>query len=154
MNVEIYTFYSQRSITITRNAYFYCTQYTQKALSMHPKHFIILMVLIACSAGLRAGAQTTKDSLAIFRTQIDSLDKQLIEILGKRMQVVDAVGKYKAAHNIPALQQSRFDAILQKNIALGKTYNLSATLVTDIMNAIHKESLGKEAAVGAPAATH
>ena len=119
---------------------------------MRSKLFIIMLSVALCSVVIKAHAQTsTNDSLAMFRVQIDSLDKQLIEILGKRMQVVDAVGKYKALHNIPALQQSRFDAILQKNIAMGKMLNLSATLITEVMNAIHKESLGKEGAVGAPA---
>jgi len=124
----------------------------QKPNSMQLKHTIIAVVLIVSSAG--ATAQKATDSLAMYRVQIDSLDKQLIELLGKRMRVVDAVGKYKALHNIPALQQSRFDAILQKNIAMGKTFNLSATLITEVMNAIHKESLGKEGAVGAPVTTH
>ncbi|HVX50343.1 MAG TPA: chorismate mutase [Chitinophagaceae bacterium] len=118
---------------------------------MRIKIFFIVPIIMACISNIHAQTQTT-DSLLIFRRQIDSLDKQLIEILGKRMQVVANVGKYKAKHNIAALQQSRFDAILQKNIAMGKAFNLSATLVTEVMNAIHKESLSKEHAVGAPEA--
>ncbi len=119
---------------------------------MKPKHLTVIIVAIAACCSSRTHAQTAAtDSLAMYRVQIDSLDKQLIEILGRRMQVVDAVGKYKALHNIPALQQNRFDALLQKNIALGKAFNLSATLITEVYNAIHKESLGKEASVGAPA---
>jgi len=90
------------------------------------------------------------DTLAWYRKQIDSLDKQLIEILGKRMQVVEQVGYYKAKHNMPALQQNRFDAILQKNIALGKMNGLSEAFITELMNAIHKESLGKENAITTP----
>ncbi|HWB24144.1 MAG TPA: chorismate mutase [Chitinophagaceae bacterium] len=113
---------------------------------------LIVLLIVPLISTLKADAQTAPaDSLAMFRVQIDSLDKQLIEILGKRMQVVEAVGEYKARHNIPALQQSRFDAILQKNILMGKAVNLSATLITEVMNAIHKESLSKENAVGAPA---
>jgi len=118
------------------------------------KHLSAIVIVFACTLVFSAklSAQTTAgDSLAMFRVQIDSLDKQLIELLGKRMQVVDQVGQYKALHNIPALQKARFDAILQKNIAMGRAYNLSATLITEVMNAIHKESLGKEGAVGAPA---
>jgi len=108
--------------------------------------------ILTCCIGIfytaSANAQATKtDSLAMYRVQIDSLDKQLIELLGKRMQVVENVGRYKAVHNIPALQKSRFDAILQKNIAMGKQYNLSDTLIVDVMNAIHKESLTKENAI-------
>jgi len=117
------------------------------------KYLSALVMVVVCVITLTAKASAqpaTTDSLAMFRVQIDSLDKQLIEILGKRMQVVQQVGQYKALHSIPALQKARFDAILQKNIAMGKAYGLSETLVTEVMNAIHKESLGKEGAVGAP----
>src|ERR1700750_1164415 len=114
-----------------------------------PALVMVVVCLIILSA--KASAQTAAtDSLAMFRAQIDSLDKQLIELLGKRMQVVQEVGRYKALNNIPALQKARFDALLQKNIAMGKAWGLSETLVTEVMNAIHKESLGKEGAVGAP----
>ena len=112
----------------------------------------IIIITLTIITNSKLSAQTgNTDSLVMFRTQIDSLDKQLIEILGKRMQVVVQVGQYKAQHNIAALQKARFDAILQKNIAMGKTYNLSETLITEVMNAIHKESLSKENAIGAPA---
>ncbi len=112
---------------------------------------IIFIAALTVSIHTKISAQTTTiDSLAIYRVQIDSLDKQLIELLGRRMQVVVQVGQYKALHNIPALQKARFDAILQKNIAMGKAYGLSEALISEVMNAIHKESLGKENAVGAP----
>lgn len=117
------------------------------------KPVLLIVIVVACLTGINtklAAQAKAIDSLAMFRVQIDSLDKQLIEILGKRMQVVEQVGQYKALHNIPALQKARFDAILQKNIAMGKGYGLSETLIAEVMNAIHKESLGKEGAVGAP----
>ncbi len=107
-----------------------------------------IVLNIVCIVKVSAQAAKT-DSLAMYRVQIDSLDKQLIELLGRRMLVVEAVGRYKVLHNMPALQQSRFDAILQKNIAMGRAYNLSATLITEVMNAIHKESLTKENALAA-----
>jgi chorismate mutase len=135
-------------------AYFYTHIITtEKYIMQLKKHFSVVAIVFACSFifSAKLSAQTAAgDSLAMFRVQIDSLDKQLIQLLGKRMQVVEQVGQYKALHNIPALQKARFDAILQKNITMGKAYGLSETLVTEVMNAIHKESLGKEGAVGAP----
>lgn len=113
---------------------------------------ILSMLLIACwCLGAKTMAQTTgqpaADSLAAYRVQIDSIDQQIINWLGKRMRVVEEVGAYKARHNMPALQQKRFDAILQKNIGLGKLVNLSETFITELMHAIHRESLAKEEAV-------
>src|SRR3569833_30608 len=95
---------------------------------------VVMVIAFIITAGAKASAQTaTSDSLAMFRVQIDSLDKQLIEILGKRMQVVQQVGQYKALHNIPALQKARFDAILHKNIAMCKKNDQTETQVTEVM---------------------
>ncbi len=89
------------------------------------------------------------DTLTVYRSQIDELDKQIIALLGQRMQLAEKVGIYKAQHHLPALQQKRFDAILQKNIELGRHVNLSETFITEMMHAIHKESLQKENAIQA-----
>jgi|GEM_PF-2212682 len=80
-------------------------------------------------------------ALEINRGKIDILDKKLIEILGERERVVKEIGILKAKNNIPALQLARFQQVVAKNIEEGKKYGLSATLVTEVMNAIHKESL-------------
>ena len=108
---------------------------------------IILFILGAFLQTHKAAAQTNNqqtDSLAVYRKMIDSLDHQLINILGNRMQVVTMIGRYKAKNNIPALQQSRFDALVKKNVEAGKLQNLSEQFIIEIMNAIHKESLTKE----------
>ncbi|HEY9194964.1 MAG TPA: chorismate mutase [Mucilaginibacter sp.] len=88
--------------------------------------------------------ETTKNNdqtLKINRDKIDSLDKKLIELLGLREQVVKDIGIYKAKNNIPSLQPDRFKQVLEKNIAAGKEVGLSETFVSELMNAIHKESL-------------
>ena len=97
--------------------------------------------------GFGLGATAQQDSLQMFRRNIDSLDLQLIHILGKRMEVVTAVGKYKAAHQIAPLQPKRFEEIVAKNILLGKKEQLSETFIRSLMYAIHNESLLKENAL-------
>ena len=111
---------------------------------------IFLFILGAFLPINKAAAQTNNqqtDSLAVYRKMIDSLDHQLINILGNRMQVVTMIGRYKAKNNIPALQQSRFEALVKKNVEAGKPWNLSEQFIIEIMNAIHKESLAKEEAL-------
>lgn len=75
------------------------------------------------------------------RAKIDSIDKKLIALLGEREQIVKEIGIYKAKNNIPALQADRFKQVLEKTIEAGKQEGLSATFITELMNAIHKESL-------------
>src|SRR5215216_2120878 len=88
-------------------------------------------------------------ALKVQRQKIDSLDNQLLKIIGLREQIVKEVGIYKAKNNVPALQAARFQQILEKNIALGKQMGLSAEFVTELMNAIHKEGLRIEEEVKA-----
>ena len=96
-----------------------------------------------------APAPAVDAALKIHRQKIDSLDNQLVKIIGLREQIVKEVGIYKAQNNIPSLQAARFQQILEKNIALGKQVGLSAEFVTELMNAIHKESLRIEEEVKA-----
>ncbi len=100
---------------------------------------ITLLFLSPCYA-----TNTHQESLQAYRINIDKLDARLIKLLGERMKVVDAIGHYKASHNIPALQPKRFEEILNKNIQLGKNEQLSEPFIRAIMNAIHEESLSKE----------
>lgn len=80
-------------------------------------------------------------TLQVSRKKIDSLDKALIALLGERERVVKEIGVYKAQNNIPALQADRFKQVIEKSIEAGKKEGLSETFVTELMNAIHKESL-------------
>ncbi len=96
-----------------------------------------------------APATTVDAALKVHREKIDSLDNQLLKIIGLREQIVKEVGIYKAKNNVPALQSARFQQILIKNIDLGKKMGLSAEFVTELMNAIHKESLRIEEEVKA-----
>lgn len=81
------------------------------------------------------------NTLQINRKKIDSLDKKLMELIGERERAVKEIGVYKAKNNIPPLQADRFKQVLEKSIITGEKEGLSATFVTEMMNAIHKESL-------------
>lgn len=113
---------------------------------MKIKH-IALTVLAIFGTGLyHAYAQSTATTnsdktLAFSRQKIDSLDKILIQVLGERERVVKEIGIYKAKNNIPPLQSSRFKQVLDKGIEAGKKEGLSAEFITELLNAIHKESL-------------
>jgi chorismate mutase len=79
--------------------------------------------------------------LATSRVKIDSLDDQLIKILGERERIVKAIGIYKAKNHIPPLQAARFQQVVDKGIAAGSKEGLSSGFITELLNAIHKESL-------------
>ena len=105
-----------------------------------------LFTIVICLATTAiAHAQTltvnTPHDLDAGRIKIDSLDDQLIKILGERERIAQAIGVYKAKNHIPPLQEARFKQVVEKSIAAGKKDGLSAEFITELMNAIHKESL-------------
>ena len=105
---------------------------------------IKLLILSGLILVINSSAMAQLDSLQTFRKQIDTLDMQVIRLLGKRMEVVTEIGSYKAVHKIPVMQSKRFEEILQKNISLGQEVQLSEAFIRALMNAIHNESLAKE----------
>ncbi|RYZ93660.1 MAG: hypothetical protein EOP47_29375 [Sphingobacteriaceae bacterium] len=107
---------------------------------------LIFCALLSFGSITIASAQTKTQAdinadLGVYRKQIDSLDKLLIQVLGNRQRVVKEVGIYKKKHNVPPLQPARFKQVLDRAIASGQKENLSGEFTTELMNAIHKESL-------------
>ncbi len=81
------------------------------------------------------------NSLKYFREEIDTVDEQIIALLAKRMEVVKKVGVYKKEREIPPLDPKRWQEVLTTKRQIAKELNLSADLVEDIYERIHKEAL-------------
>lgn len=79
-----------------------------------------------------------------FRTQIDVLDHQLIDVLGKRMKVSDEIGKLKKNRNVAVLQTNRWNSILGSMILEGESRGLSEEFVLRMFKAIHQESINHQ----------
>jgi chorismate mutase len=113
---------------------------------------VLAICLLCCSIGYAQSKHTqlqinTKQDLDAGRVKIDSLDNQLIKVLGEREKIVKAIGVYKAKNHIPPLQEGRFKQVVQKTIAAGNKVGLSPEFIMELLNAIHKESLRIEKAV-------
>lgn len=111
------------------------------------KYNYIIAVLIICCLGTYAQSIPVKKEeakdiiLEMHRKKIDSLDETLIKVLGERERIVKEIGFYKAKNNIPPLQASRFQQILDKAIRAGKEEGLSEEFITEFLHALHRESL-------------
>ena len=84
------------------------------------------------------------NKLATLRTKIDVIDNQLLEILGKRMRIADAIGKLKRDNNVAILQSKRWNEILGKMILEGDEKNLSEEFILKVFKAIHQESINHQ----------
>ncbi|MCX2719140.1 bifunctional 3-deoxy-7-phosphoheptulonate synthase/chorismate mutase type II [Lentiprolixibacter aurantiacus] len=85
-----------------------------------------------------------RSKLGNLRAQIDVIDNQLLDILGKRMEVSDQIGELKKQRNVAVLQTNRWNAILGKMILEGETKGLSEEFVLRMFKAIHQESINHQ----------
>ncbi len=85
-----------------------------------------------------------KNRLQTLRTQIDLVDDQIIDLLGKRMKIVDGIGDLKKKNNVAILQVKRWNEIMKRMISEGRQNQLSEEFVLRIFKAIHQESINHQ----------
>jgi chorismate mutase len=83
-------------------------------------------------------------SLNNLRAQIDVIDNQLIDLLGKRMKVADGIGKLKKEKNVAVLQSKRWNEILGNMVLEGESKGLSEEFTLKLFKAIHQESINHQ----------
>lgn len=94
--------------------------------------------------------QTTSDdpeylhNLEHLRHEIDEIDEELLNLLGRRMQLAEGIGRYKKRNNIAILQSGRWAEILERAIAKGRSKGLSEDFVTILLRSIHEESINHQ----------
>lgn len=103
-------------------------------------------------SSLQLRQETTDDvefqaSLNQLRHEIDEIDTDLLNILGRRMTLADEIGEYKKRNNIAILQTDRWNEILETATAKGRSLGLSDDFVTHILRAIHQESINHQEAI-------
>lgn len=79
--------------------------------------------------------------LASLREEIDQLDEQLWEVVGKRADVVRQIGEWKRLHGEQIVQAERWQEVLQHCQSVADKHGLSETVVQEVMEAIHNESV-------------
>lgn len=105
--------------------------------------------LVQMMKDLRIRKETNEEAeyqsnLSNLRAQIDILDNQLVDLLGKRMKVSDGIGELKKQKNVAVLQSNRWNAILGNMILEGEQRGLSEEFVLKMFKAIHQESINHQ----------
>lgn len=57
------------------------------------------------------------NSLDNYRKEIDKIDKELVEIFERRMDLANKVAEYKKENNLPIFNGAREEEVIEKNIA-------------------------------------
>lgn len=97
----------------------------------------------------KAGANDPEflQNLDHLRQEIDEIDDEVINLLGRRMQLAEHIGEYKHRNNIAILQTDRWNEILERAVAKGMKKGLSEEFVGNILRAIHDESINLQSKV-------
>lgn len=85
------------------------------------------------------------ESLEELRQKIDACDSELLALLAKRMNIVQKIGEYKKQHDLPPLDQTRWQQSRQNRLNQATDLGLSTDLIHDVFELIHLYSLKIEA---------
>ncbi len=89
----------------------------------------------------KSGDKEFENKLTELRTQIDEIDGDLLQILGKRMQVVSKIGEYKKDHKITILQLKRWSHIIEDRLKTGISNGLEKDFLLQLLELLHTESM-------------
>lgn len=89
-------------------------------------------------------AKQSTESLSLLRQQIDQIDNDLLEALGKRMRVSREIGLYKKEHNMPVVQTNRYDDILNTRAKAAEEMGMNGDFMKIVYQAIHEESVRQQ----------
>lgn len=78
------------------------------------------------------------------RSQIDEVDKELLNLISLRMNIAEKIGEYKKRNNISILQPKRWSEILENATAKGAAKGLSREFITVYLTAVHQESINHQ----------
>ena len=88
-----------------------------------------------------SGDSDFENKMTKLRANIDVMDSNLLELIGKRMVVAQEIGQVKKDNNVAVLQNSRWNEIQEKVVAAGAKNGLSGEFTTKLFKAIHQESI-------------
>ncbi len=87
------------------------------------------------------GSREFSDKLEELRLEIDRIDQKLIEVLGKRMNIVHEMGEYKRDHNITILQIERWRDIITSRLEIAGKHGLDRDFLLKLLQLVHNESI-------------
>lgn len=87
---------------------------------------------------------SNNQEIELLREQVDSVDNQMIELLAKRMELIEKIGLYKKDHGIAIFQLRRWEQIIRTRNDFGKSLGLDEAFIKKMLQLIHKESIMRQ----------
>jgi chorismate mutase len=80
-------------------------------------------------------------TLEKYRNSLDSIDKEIFHLLGKRFEMIKQIASYKKEQNISILQIDRWEKVRERNLAFAKEQQLDLFFVESLLDLLHKSSI-------------
>ncbi len=88
-----------------------------------------------------------ENKLEELRSEIDKIDEELVDILARRMDIVEEIAKYKKENNITILQLKRWNQIIQDRLDAGVRLGLSREFILKLLEVLHEETIQRQTEV-------
>ena len=85
-----------------------------------------------------------KRHISRLRAEISQVDAKIIQDLAERMKWVEEIGRLKQQHNIPVLQISRWENLLEDHIAKAQKLGLDADFIKALFELIHAQAVKRQ----------
>lgn len=82
-----------------------------------------------------------ENQLELLRNRIDTLDRELLEILSSRNEITREIGRYKKEHNVTALQINRWTELMENRVRLAEKMDINKTFAQILFQLIHEDSV-------------
>lgn len=87
------------------------------------------------------------DQLEIIREQIDQADRELLEAIAIRMNLVEKIGEFKKDNNVAIFQVGRWKEIFKSRPDWAKQMNLDPEFIVEVLRLLHQQSVKKQTEV-------
>ena len=104
----------------------------------------VLNVVLNALVPLNGAKPDTTENLTMLRQQIDRIDNELVDMLGKRMRICREVGQYKKEHGMKVVQGSRYSDMMKSREKLAEEMGMSDEFIRRVYAAIHEESVRQQ----------
>lgn len=108
-----------------------------------PEALATMLDSIKWRAG-ESNSESYKIALMGLREQIDSLDREILQLLSERMNVAEKIGRIKRENDVRILQAVRWEDIVERALARSKSLGLSELFLRTVLDAIHIESIDRQ----------
>lgn len=85
-----------------------------------------------------------QSQLDTIREHIDQVDRELLEVLSRRIRLVEKAGEYKKLNNVAIFQMERWKTVFESRPEWGRSLQLEEGFVKEMFQLIHTESIKKQ----------